>query len=442
MNPARYLLIPIALSSLHAGAQTYDARIDSYVGLDYACNGLVTPVLRIQNMGSATMSTCVVETWKNGLVDNSFNWILAVPALTGAYRQPAMPTIPVAPGDQLEFRIITVNTQPDEVATGNILTKNVDGSSQYSNNNLVKVEVLTDDNPGETTWTIVDDLGNALAQGGPYTDPGTTYEQWASLPASDCLALRVADSGGDGMAQRSVPGHVKVIGGGATILTVNGDDFAGTYEEGLRTGSDPCAPTQLTVAADPFVSCGATGLLLDGTSVIAATEVPGANKYQFRFRRGSYTRYIAVTTRSFALTKWRTKPLRTGKTYDVDVRASFDSGSTWCPFGPVCQITTAVAADAGNEQRMAGQDGAPTLRLFPNPCDGSRIQFRMEEAPEGIATIGIMDAMGRALFQRTLEVGQVRTMEVDPPTALQPGIYFVRCTFPDGGAVTERLIVR
>lgn len=431
------------LACAQLSAQTYDARIDSYVGLTYPCNGLVTPVLRIQNMGSATMSTCVVETWKNGLVDNSFNWILGVPAVTGAFRQPAMPTIAVVPGDQLEFRIISVNTQPDEVALGNILPKAVDGTSQFSNNYLVKVEVLTDNAPGETTWKIVDDLGNALAQGGPYADPGTSYEQWATLPASDCLSLRVADSGGDGMADRAVAGHVKVFGGGNAIITVNGDDFASSYEEGLRTGGDPCAPTQLTTAADPVISCGATGLLLDGSSVIAATEVPGANKYQFRFRRGSYSRLIALNGRSFALTTWRTKPLRTGKTYDVDVRASFNGGLTWCPFGPVCQITTANAMDGGNEQRLEELVAAPpTVRVFPNPSDGSRIEVQVEGAPEGGATLEIVDAVGRTLHRASFDPSAGAVIDQARLGPLRSGLYLVRCTFATGDTVNERLLVR
>ena len=73
----RFLIaITTALLALVASAQTvYDARIDDYRGLKYACDGSVTPVLRIQNVGSATMSTCVVETWKNGVVDNTFKII-------------------------------------------------------------------------------------------------------------------------------------------------------------------------------------------------------------------------------------------------------------------------------------------------------------------------------------------------------------------------------
>ena len=100
----QFLSVLILSSGLAASAQTnYDAKILEYTGLKYPCAGAATPVVRIKNIGTQTMSGCVVETWKNGLFDNSFNWNLAVPAPTGATRQPALPVINgVNDGDLLE----------------------------------------------------------------------------------------------------------------------------------------------------------------------------------------------------------------------------------------------------------------------------------------------------------------------------------------------------
>ncbi|MBK6753844.1 MAG: hypothetical protein IPG69_09660 [Flavobacteriales bacterium] len=90
------------------------------------------------------------------------------------------------------------------------------------------------------------------------------------------------------------------------------------------------------------MGCGAVNLKLNGTSTIAATEVPGANKYQFRFTntagQPAYARTIAFPTRSFTLTPWYTKPLKAGRTYNVQVHASFDNGATWCDYGPSCAV--------------------------------------------------------------------------------------------------------
>ncbi len=76
--------------------------------------------------------------------------------------------------------------------------------------------------------------------------------------------------------------------------------------------------------------------------MINATEVPGANKYRFRFTniagQPAYARNIASTSRSLMLGNWATLPLKRGRTYNVQVQGSFDNGSSWCAFGPSCTI--------------------------------------------------------------------------------------------------------
>ena len=47
----------------------------------------------------------MVETWKNGVMENSFDWQLAIAAVTNE-RQTAFPGGAATAGDVLEFRII------------------------------------------------------------------------------------------------------------------------------------------------------------------------------------------------------------------------------------------------------------------------------------------------------------------------------------------------
>ncbi len=56
-----FSLLLFAVPDLHA-QQEYDARILNYRGLRFTCGDSLTPVLRIQNAGSQSMFTCVVET--------------------------------------------------------------------------------------------------------------------------------------------------------------------------------------------------------------------------------------------------------------------------------------------------------------------------------------------------------------------------------------------
>ena len=230
----RYFVILACLSSFLASAQNdYDARIVAYRGLRYPCVDSVTPVLRIQNAGAQAMNSCVVETWKNGVVDNSFDWQLAIAAVTNEERQPAFPTVAATAGDVLEFRIISVNGNPDQDASGNVLQFTVSGATSTCGQQTVEVEVLTDAQPGETTWLIRNDLGQVVAQGGPYATGSNIESHWVTLPPGACFGVELSDAGGDGMAG----GHLKVRCDGMDLIDVDGSTFTEEAYEGLRSGT-------------------------------------------------------------------------------------------------------------------------------------------------------------------------------------------------------------
>ena len=240
MNPTMrstlLVLMATCLFGRSAHAQfAFDARILEYTGLRYACGGAVTPVLKIQNNGSFTMNTCVVETWKNGLMVNNFNWILAVPAMPGQVRQPSLPAVVggVQADDVLEFRIISVNDEPDEDPEGNILQQPLDEVPAFAESHVVLVEVLTDDAPEETTWAVHDATGAVVASGGPYANANSTEQVWLTLPISACLDLRVGDAGGDGLAT----GHVRLLSNGTEVFSTAGQGDFTQLRQGFITGT-------------------------------------------------------------------------------------------------------------------------------------------------------------------------------------------------------------
>lgn len=225
------LLLLFAAASVCA-QNTFDARILSYEGLQYPCDGALQPRVKIQNVGTQTMTTCVVETWKNGLVQNSFNWVLASAALSGDIRQPALPIIEVIEGDQLEFRIISVNEVLDQGPEGNILQQALTGAVEACALQTVEVEVVADGNADEITWTVRNAQGTALAQGGPFAIAGT-YSAWVTLPADACLALELNDGGGNGIAG----GRLTVRCSGTDLVEIDGNSFTDRATTGLRTGN-------------------------------------------------------------------------------------------------------------------------------------------------------------------------------------------------------------
>jgi len=429
----------LVAGALHA--QSFDATILTYEGLDRTCDGDVTPVLRIQNTGGETMTSCDIDILKNGMAVTTFNWNLAVPAASGEVRKPTLPTITgLVPGDELEYRIMTVNSQPDEVATGNILTRTVQGESAEGDAYRMLVEVRTDGDPQETTWTLKDAAGATVASGGPYANAESVERTWVELNPAQCFALRVEDSGGNGMDSRSLPGYVKVISLGEELVNLSGSSFTTTYEDAVRTGADGCALTQLTNGDDAEASCGAQ-VFLDGTSSISARAVTGATRYQFQFTRGTYLRRIASNGPSLVLAPWSTLPLKPGRTYDVQVRVSFDGGLTYCPFGPACSIRTRYPVRGPADLDVAeGDAAAARFVLFPNPAEGGVVSL-VTTGMQGQAGVDLFDLTGRLALQRTVVVDDAVTNQLELGGDLPPGVYIVRVTAGDR-VLTDRLVLR
>ena len=447
-----FLTLPLLLCATVAQAQQnqYDSRIESYVGLRYSCDGVVQPVLRIQNVGGETMTSCDIDILKNGFTNSTFNWVLANPAATGQTRQPVLPFVSgVLQGDVLEFRIITVNGQPDQGPLENILQVPLTDEKGTADSYQVQVKVLTDGNPEETSWRITDALGNTVAQSPAYTAAGTVFTTSLAIAADQCYNFQVVDAGGDGFGVARDLGYAKLLSLGSEVAAVSGD-FASLYRKGVQTGTENgCVPTALTTAPEPTISCGANGLVL-GSSVIHATEVPGANKYRFRFTniagQPAYARNIASTSRSLVLGNWATLPLKRGRTYNVQVQGSFDNGSSWCAFGPSCTIRIGYGF-AGDQQRTFEVEGdepmSSLFNIFPNPStDGSLNIVANGVEDEASVSIRIHDLLGGLVGGMVLgPVADGAVMPVLLPQPLARGMYIVQLTVGDR-TTAQRLVVQ
>lgn len=445
---ARFFFLACAAAcTFIASAQTdYDARILSYEGLDRTCDGELLPVLRIQNVGNVTMGSCVIDIWKNGVNEGAFNWILGVPAATGEVRQPALPVMSgLQEGDELEFEILSVNGEADEDEDGNHIMRVVQGESEAADSYRVLVEVRTDDNPEETTWSLLGPTGQVIASGGPYEDPGAVERQWVELDAETCYGFRLEDSGGDGLSQRSEgASYAKVIALGQEVLSVSGDGFSDVFESALRTAEEGCAVTRLTTADDHVPTCN-TAVYINGGSVLRARPVDGADRYQFRFTWGNYARNIAVEGPELTLVPWVTNPLKPGRFYAVQVRVSFDGGANWCPWGPSCPVRTLFPANTQFRHADAlVEELEPGMRLAPNPTDGGTLDLwtTLPVGLEGMARMEVMDMTGRLVHASvfTAQEGEVRH-PISFHQGLLPGMYLVTVR-TDAVRMTERLLVR
>ena len=211
----------------------------------------------------------------------------------------------------------------------------------------------------------------------------------------------------------------------------------------------PCATTQLTVVADPLISCGASGLTLSST--IHASNVVGANRYQFEFSRPGYLRRIAQPTRSTTL-GFLTLPLMMNTCYNVRVRVSFDGGLSYCSYGPSCTVTVGFAtcpappaiSSQGDGDESEHSTSNTTFTVWPNPNDGTLVNISLNEFDASVNSVGVevMDMHGRMVSTRTIAVdgGTLNTVLPFEQT-LAPGLYLVNVQVGET-RYTERLVIQ
>ncbi len=162
-------------------------------------------------------------------------------------------------------------------------TATVDDGSCILGGEDLTLTLLTDNYPGETTWSVSDLNGNIVAQGGPYAETGTEYVEQICIDPG-CYAVTINDSFGDGMCCAYGVGGYTISSGG-TVLG-SGGDFGATESTEVCLGSgfgctdpaacnfDPAATTDdgSCLLADTCGVCGG-----DNTTCSGCTDETACN---------------------------------------------------------------------------------------------------------------------------------------------------------------------
>ncbi|HIG58248.1 MAG TPA: hypothetical protein EYQ21_02440 [Flavobacteriales bacterium] len=158
--------------------------------------------------------------------------------------------------------------------------------------------ILTDNYPGETTWSIADASGSVVMTGGPYSSSGTTYSSTVCAD-NGCYDLTINDSYGDGICCGYGTGNYVITSQGETL--VSGGEFASTETVNFCVSGDSAGCTDSTAcnydsAANiddgscEYSSCAgctdatacnydSTATLDDGSCLVGGCMIPYACNY-------------------------------------------------------------------------------------------------------------------------------------------------------------------
>ncbi len=330
--------------------------------------------------------------------------------------------------------------------------------------------IVANDNPGVNAAWTGGGADNNLATDG--------YELWFYDPNGGYSFRRyhshaTSDGFGPASAQRAchiqlnnwnVANHLPV--GALLNVKVRSrlDGVNASWGTACRFKLDPvraqCPLTKLMdIPGNQYVACGGTRNMGPGSLVHARPvtrlngngNVVAANKYQFRFRIPAENITVIKTSNTGQYWVPATAPLQPCKTYEVDVRASFDNGATWCtdfvapvqndPWGPVCLLSIACNATGGGQNGVM-EDAA--LRMYPNPNRGDQLYLSIPalEADVAAVSVDIHDTFGKRVRSMRIAVqdGHLNTV-IDLEGSLAAGMYVVNITAGER-SYTERLVVQ
>jgi hypothetical protein len=241
----------------------------------------------------------------------------------------------------------------------------------------------------------------------------------------------------------------------------------GTWGPACRFRLDPtaCTITQLnSTVSSPNYSCGVSGKMVgvggNTGKIFADVVTSGGNpathyRFQFAVPGEGYLRNVVSTNAACLLGVWQTSPLLCGTyTYEVRVQASFNGGATYCPLGPVCNVTitnnqpapycTSPSAMAEQPDTRADNFDGGDFAMYPNPNRGDQLFLNMTSFDQrvSIVTVDIYDSFGKRAMSATLPVqdGMLNTV-LDLSPDMAAGLYMVNVS---AGEITrtERLVIQ
>ncbi len=371
----------------------WDAGISAIDGISGINCGSSIPVdLILSNFGTEPLTSVNIIINLNGDVVETLNW-------TGS--------IPVGETTKVPLIIRNLRNGTNEITAQ---TDNPNGNADQNLGNdsfilpflntLDGVKVVftlrTDNFPEETTWTLRDDAGNALFNGGPYAgQPGAEIvEEWCLEPEA-CYEFTINDSAGDGICCLYGIGRYNVVDASGNLLINSNGQFGSSEANEFCLGA--ACEIQLTADISPTTDSTTS----NGSIMVMA--VNGVAPYQYSIDAG---------------TSFQTEPifdnLPVGN-YTILVEDSQ---------GCSASIAVEVPVDSNTGTIDLTEVG---FRLFPNPTDGVfQIEANGFEDKGTFLPFGLYDSSGKLMYESRITKYDDQHLGTFSLYAFPAGVYFVR----------------
>ena len=259
----------------------YDANVTASSAEDVVCASETDIEITFRNYGNQPLTSLDLMYDINGGFPLTYNWTGNL--TSGASATVSIPNVAFTPQafNNVNWTASNPSGQTDQNSSNNYSTSTfrhweLQGDVLMGiDAGLIDIDITTDGYGNETTWDIKAEDGTVVASGGPYAS-NTTYNETASVGATQCFTFSLYDSYGDGMCCTNGVGSVlvqdatgHVIFEGDPITLTNFSELSAFFSTGLGTGNAwECTPfgcadiggggsyaTQLDCETDPTTGC-------------------------------------------------------------------------------------------------------------------------------------------------------------------------------------------
>jgi hypothetical protein len=205
-------------------ANANDIRINDISELMDQCVNTISPIIKVQNIGSNDATSLLIEYSINGGVVQTYEW-------EGQLNSVSSQTIELP---EIDFDLQATNTlvvtiQDDDDNSNNQMT--LDFDEAVESHFELDLTVQTDNWGSEVRWNIKNAAGQTLYQGGPYGNNITINVPTMTL-TDDCYTFNLIDTFGDGGGPVTLQDS-----NGLVIYTTNGAYGSGESTNFSTTGN-------------------------------------------------------------------------------------------------------------------------------------------------------------------------------------------------------------
>lgn len=193
------------------------------------------PSATLYNMGTANLSSAVIELIENGTTVQTINWTGNLARWASA--NVVFDQVDVVGTQEFTARVTMPNGVDDDHAPGADEEYFFEQAPEAASA-TVNFQIRTDSYCEETSWKLYNSNNQVVYQAGPYTatsQDNTTFNYWWNLNPTECYRLEVSDAYGDGICCTYGNGFYKVISNGVEVL--NGGQFGALAKEPFAAGA-------------------------------------------------------------------------------------------------------------------------------------------------------------------------------------------------------------